>query len=408
MDERLTPHKTVRGTSADRDKTFEIDYDEQMIRAVRESAASPGEHVPVITAGLIDLQVNGFAGLDINSSGITPETVVELTAKLAALGVTTWVPTIITATEGSITHALEQIAKARALDTVTHAAIPSVHIEGPFISDRDGPRGVHDARQVRPIDAAEAARWQRHGNLVGLVTVSPHAVDAVAQITKMRALGIHVAVGHTHASPEQVTAAIDAGARVATHLGNGVSLTLPRHPNIIWTQLADDRITTGMIADGHHLPMQTVEVMLRAKTVRRAFLVSDSTALAGMPTGTYPTPVGGEVELSTSGRLSSMQTGLLAGAAAALPQGLSNVVAGTTFSLTQALRLVTSTPAGILRGARPGLGHLRPGAPADLVLLEESNSSHDESSSGLDESCSVTVVGAIQSGRTVLASAGEK
>lgn len=208
----------------------------------------------MIAPGFIDGQVNGYGGLDVNSADVSPQTIINLSAELAKLGVTTWVPTIVTASEEAITVALEQIKRACDIDPTTRAAIPCVHIEGPFISDQDGPRGVHDAAFVRPLDADEIRRWLRASGMVGIVTVSPHTPDAPAQIARIRELGVEVAIGHTHASPEQITAAITAGARLATHLGNGIATTLPRHPNALWTQLADDRLTAGLIADGHHLP----------------------------------------------------------------------------------------------------------------------------------------------------------
>jgi len=161
---------------------------------------------------------------------------------------------------------------------------------------------------------------------------------------------------------------------------------------LLWTQLADDRLIAGLIADGHHLPADTLEVMLRAKTVHRAYLVSDMTALAGRAPGRYTTPVGGEVELSADGRISYLGTQLLAGAARTLPEGLNHVTAVTSLNLDQALTLVTATPAAHIPRTRPGLAQIRPGAPADLVLLES-----------LDGG-GVRVAAAVQSGRTVLGS----
>lgn len=175
-------------------------------------------------------------------------------------------------------------------------AIPSAHVEGPFISDQAGARGVHDPSAVRPLDPEEVFRWLLAGP-VGIITVSPHGEHAPGQVRRLKSLGVTVAVGHTHASPEEVSAAVDAGATLSTHLGNGIPKTLPRHPNIIWRQLADDRLSVGLIADGHHLPFDTLEVMLRAKGVDRAFLVSDATEIGGRPPGRYSTAVGSLVEL---------------------------------------------------------------------------------------------------------------
>ena len=299
-----------------------------------------------------------------NGVDVCAEQIVEITEALARIGVTTWMPTLVTASEEAICHALHEIARARALSPQLARAVPSAHVEGPFLSDKDGPRGVHDADRIRPIDAEEVARWQRCGP-VGILTLSPHADDAPKQIARIAALGIRVAIGHTHADGARITAAVDAGATLSTHLGNGIFPQLARHPNPLWTQLAEDRLTCGLIADGHHLPAETLEVMLRAKGVQRAFLVSDSTELAGREPGRYRTAVGGTVELTADGRLSYVGTELLAGAASDVAAGLRHVLAATSLPLPAALALVTSTPGRIL-GRDVSL---RVGAPADLVTL---------------------------------------
>ncbi|WP_138444011.1 N-acetylglucosamine-6-phosphate deacetylase [Sinomonas susongensis] len=379
----------VRGKDPHSGTTLEVAYDDTRIVSVTDLGVPADAELPYIAPGFIDGQVNGYRGLDINGEDITPEAVMDITGELAKKGVTSWVPTIVTAPEEAIVNALQVISSAREKDPITHAAVPCVHIEGPFISDQDGPRGVHDAQWVRPLDAQEVQRWKRASRLVGIVTVSPHTADAMRQIARMRALGVEVAIGHTHATPEQVSEAVDAGATLSTHLGNGISTTIPRHPNVLWTQLADDRLTAGLIADGHHLPPEALKVMLRAKGTERAYLVSDATALAGKEPGRYETPVGGTVDLSENGRLSYVGTQLLAGAAADLASGFRFVLAEVGLALDEALKLVTSTPARVIPSTRPGLGHLMPGAPADLVLLGSSEASLGQ------------VVGAVQSGRWV-------
>lgn len=353
----------VRGLDPTTGDMLEITADSTITRIDRRPAPVD-EDLPYVAPGLIDLQVNGFAGIDVNGPEVTSHRIVEITAALARIGVTTWVPTIVTASENAICTSLRAIAEARARSPQLAHAIPFAHIEGPFLSDQDGPRGVHDAAQIRPIDPDEVSRWQQVGP-VGIVTLSPHTDEAPAQIARICALGIQVAIGHTHASGSQIGAAVDAGASLSTHLGNGIFPQLARHPNPIWTQLADDRLTCGLIADGHHLPPETLEVMLRAKSVDRAFLVSDATELAGKEPGRYETAVGGTVELSHDGRLSDVGTELLAGAASEIAAGLRFVLHSTSLSLSDALALVTRTPGRIL--GRDSL--LRVGGPADLVTL---------------------------------------
>lgn len=365
----MTPSSIV-GRHAHSGDLLTVTYDTERIRHI-DRRRDPASDVPVLSPGLVDAQVNGFRGFDVNGPGSTSEDIQRITAELAKVGVTSWVPTLVTTSEEAIVDALRRIETARQADARVADAIPCVHVEGPFISDRDGPRGVHDADLIRPIDAAEVERWQASGAQVGVVTVSPHQPDAAAQIAALCALGVTVAIGHTHATSEQITAAVDAGASLSTHLGNGIEPLLRRHPNPIWAQLAEDRLVCGLIADGHHLPPATLEVMMRAKGPNGAFLVSDATALAGNVPGRYKTAVGGDVELSPDGRLSYVGTDLLAGAAASLPDGLRHTLRVTTFSLPQVLRLVTENPARAIPGTRAGLGTLRVGAPADFALLAD-------------------------------------
>jgi N-acetylglucosamine-6-phosphate deacetylase len=113
-----------------------------------------------------------------------------------------------------------------------------------------------------------------------------------------------VALGHSDASEEDIYKATDAGARISTHLGNGLAATLPRHPNAVWAQLAEDRLSASLILDGHHLPSSTAQVMIRAKGAERVILVSDSVKFAGMPPGRYTSPIGGDIEVSSNGRVS--------------------------------------------------------------------------------------------------------
>lgn len=315
-----------------------------------------------LAPGLVDLQVNGFAGHDVNDADVSAGTVAGLVRALWRVGVTTVLPTVVTADERHIARAVAVIGQARDADAGVAHAIPYVHVEGPFLSDQDGPRGVHDPRHIRPASIEELRRW---GDLVGMVTVSPHNEAAIEFIRAATRMGVRCAIGHTHASPGQITRAVDAGAQLSTHLGNGAHAMLARHPNYLWAQLADDRLAASFIADGHHLPAGTFKAMLRAKGLDRAFLVSDSTELGGMPPGRYRTPVGGEVELSPDGRLSHPGTPFLAGASRSLADGVATAITMADLTLATALRLATANP-GRFTGGR---GVLRPGAPADLVTF---------------------------------------
>ncbi len=324
----------------------------------------PDEESIWIAPGLVDLQVNGHRGHDFNADDLSVESVQSLVRSLISDGVTTFLPTIITSPEEKIIRNLRIIAAAREADALTAHAIPFVHVEGPHISSEDGPRGAHPREHVRPPDIAEFMRWQEaSGNLVGMVTLSPHYAEAQEYIRVLAASGIHVSLGHTGASGTQIRSAVDVGARLSTHLGNGVAQMLPRHPNLIWAQLAEDRLTATFIADGRHLPADTLTAMLRAKTMQRSILVSDLVALAGLPPGDYATPVGGAVTLHPDGTLNVAGTSYLAGATAPLKDGIAHIAVNTAFGLGDAIQMATSNP-GRFTGKR---GQLRAGADADLV-----------------------------------------
>lgn len=356
--------QAIRGRDPASGEGIEVVAEDGVIRSVRPAAC---EGDLWLSPGFIDLQVNGYGGCDLNAEPVTPDVVVALAEKLLADGVTTFLPTLITAAEESLLAGLRAIAAACRLSTLVRQMIPFVHMEGPSISSAEGARGAHSQSHVRAPDIGEFERWQAaSGGRVGMVTLSPHWEGALNYIAELTRRGCVVAIGHTEAAPELIHAAAEAGARVSTHLGNGVANRLPRHPNLLWAQLADDRLTATFIADGHHLPADTLQTMLRAKGKERSILVSDAVALAGMPPGRYETPVGGTVELTAEGRVGIPGTMTLAGAACPLKVGVARVARLPGFALKDAIPMATENP-GRLVGGR---GVLRAGADADLVQFQ--------------------------------------
>lgn len=300
--------------------------------------------------GFVDLQVNGLHGFDVNSDEVTAETIVALTQALWAEGVTTYLPTVITASEDKILHALETIAEARRSDPLIAHSIAGIHVEGPSLNPEDGPRGAHDATQLRDPSTAELGRWQQAADgLIRIVTLAPERAGAVEYIAAATAQGVRVSIGHCAPSPVRVREAVDAGASLSTHLGNGTHAMLPRHPNHLWAQLAADELTAMFIADGHHLPADTLTAMIRAKGVQRSILTSDSAALAGSPPGRYSTPVGGDVTVDDAGRLSLSGTGLLAGSGASLRGCVERALADLPFTEHEVLTMAVRNPARMLR-----------------------------------------------------------
>ena len=266
--DRVAMSSAIIGRDPATGDTIEVRIEDGRIASMRPSTARGEDDVVWIAPGLVDLQVNGYAGHDLNGEA-DPAVCMRLARALLDVGTTSFVPTLVTAPEEAMLDRLAAIATARREDAVVAAMVACIHVEGPWISPLDGPRGAHAVRQVRPPDLAEFARWQdASGGLVGIVTLSPHWPDAAATIRVLAKRGVRVAIGHTHATPEQVSAAVAAGASLSTHLGNGVAAMLPRHPNMIWSQLAEDALTATFIADGHHLPPETLRAMLRAKGPR--------------------------------------------------------------------------------------------------------------------------------------------
>jgi N-acetylglucosamine-6-phosphate deacetylase len=355
----------VEGRRAD-GRGVRVRVDGDRIAAVEPLGAAPD--LPLLLPGLVDLQVNGFAGIDVNADNLGPADLVRLTVALGARGVTSFCPTIVTAPRERVLAALSVVAAARAANPLVANAVAGVHVEGPYLAADDGPRGAHDVRYLRDPDPDELAQWLAAvPGLVRLVTLAPERRGAVDYIRAATAAGIVVSVGHTAASPEQIRAAALAGARLSTHLGNGAHPVLPRHPNYLWAQLAADSMVASFIADGHHLPADTLTAMIRAKGPHRAILVSDSVALAGCPPGDYRTPVGGSVTVDHDGRIRLTGTELLAGAGRSLLDCVQWAARHTPFDFADVWTMASAGPARLLGLADRGV--LSVGARADLVLI---------------------------------------
>lgn len=329
--------------------------------------AEGGDELPIVAPGLVDLQINGFGGIEFNDRKLTPEKVRQVALSQDPFGVTAFLATCTTDSHEVLAHALATIGQAITEDAATGQRICGIHLEGPFISPDDGPRGAHPKQHVRPPDWNEFQRLQvvARGQ-IKLLTVSAEYDESPAFIRRAAKSGVLVAIGHTKATSDQIKAAVDAGARMSTHLGNGAHPTIRRHPNYIWDQLADDRLTASLIVDGHHLPPAVVKSMIRAKTPQRIVLVSDITSMGGMPPGRYETGLGA-LEVLPSGKLvPAGQSDILAGASLPLPVCVANVMRMGGVSLAEAIQMASTRPAQLIGLEHPGL---EVGAPANLVLF---------------------------------------
>jgi len=227
------------------------------------------------------------------------------------------------------------------------AALPALHIEGPFISPVDGPRGAHPKCHCKLpaglVDLIDRLRDAADGR-IAILTVAPELPGAIDLIARWSGQGLVMAIGHTQASNDLLAEAVAAGAKLSTHLGNGSHQTLPRLDNYVQTQLADDGLHASFIADGHHIPFTTLKNFLRAKTPSRSILVSDAIAAAGLGPGEH-TLGRLKVEVSPDGRVSHPGQANLAGAALTLDKAVVNAATHCDVSFAQAWAMASTIPA---------------------------------------------------------------
>jgi N-acetylglucosamine-6-phosphate deacetylase len=323
---------------------------------------------PWVAPGFFDIQFNGYGGQEFSAPDITPEKVAQITAVLDRFGVTRYCPTLTTNSAAVLDRALRAVAAACEASPAVARRVAGIHLEGPYISTEDGPRGAHPRQHCRGPDWGEFQRFQEAADgRLRILTMSPEYDGAAGFIARVVQSGVVVAIGHTAANAAQLHAAVDAGARLSTHLGNGSHLVLPRHANYIWEQLAEDRLAASLIVDGYHLPPAVVKSLVRAKTPSRCILISDMSGLAGRPPGRYAGSLC-DVEILPNGRLVvAGQTELLAGAALPIGVGVANVMHFAGVTLAEAVRMATEHPAQLL-GLAPG--RLAIGDPAELVLFD--------------------------------------
>ena len=244
-----------------------------------------------MTAGedLVDLQVNGYAGVDFNADDLSPDGLHHACEKLRADGVTAALATIITEHVPAMCGRIARLVELRSADPLAASVLAGIHVEGPFLNEVPGYRGAHPVDAVRPADLdATKAMVDAGAGLVRLVTLAPER-DAGAAVTRWLCdRNVRVAAGHCDPSLDQLTAALDAGLSLFTHLGNGCPMQLPRHDNVIQRALSlSDRLTLCFIADGVHVPPMALRNYLRCAGVERCVVVSDAMAAAGLGPGRY-------------------------------------------------------------------------------------------------------------------------
>lgn len=330
---------------------------------------------PWVAPGLVDLQINGYGGTWFSKVGLNAEDVLQTLEPHFQYGITRMLPTLVTASHEALMSGFTAIRQACEQEEWAAKLVAGCHLEGPFISSEDGPRGAHPLQHVRPADWDEFCTLQdASGGRIILVTLAAESEGAAAFIRKAVDAGITVAIGHTGANSEQIEEAVDAGARLSTHLGNGAHGQIRRHPNYIWDQLGDSRLTASIITDGHHLPPSVIRSILRTKDPSNVVITCDAAGLAGCPPGVYDLPDKARVEILEDGKIVlAGQSQLLAGSSLETDVCVAHAIDVAGVSIRQAFDMAGKNPCRLL-----GLEQVRlnRGSRADLVLFQ--NRRHGE------------------------------
>jgi N-acetylglucosamine-6-phosphate deacetylase len=327
-----------------------------------------GHGIPLNAPAYFDLQINGGLGINFTSEQLTIENITTVVRQLAASGVAAFYPTVITSSADTINAACRSLATARHSSTELAAAIPGIHLEGPFISGDDGPRGAHPREFVQAVDTGKFARWQEAAEgMIRLVTLAPELPGAMAFIEQLVKQSIVVSIGHSAASPAIIRDAVKAGARLSTHLGNGCARQLPRHENLLWEQLACDALWASIIPDGHHLPWGFVQCIERCKTLDRLIITCDCSPLAGLPAGKYPA-WDSTMEVLPEGKIILREQGVLAGSWDFTARCVEKFVAVRGLPFACVHRLASDQPRKLLGLSVP---KLIVGQPADVIQVDE-------------------------------------
>ncbi|HET8743790.1 MAG TPA: N-acetylglucosamine-6-phosphate deacetylase [Gaiella sp.] len=335
------------------DGTFvpgDVAVDGGMITAVGLDGAGHGIAAP----GFVDLQVNGFAGIDF--LGADADGFATAGDALLETGVTAYLPTLITSPEADVVAALRSVPA-----TCGGPRILGVHLEGPFLSPAR--LGTHGLGSRRDPDPALLDRLLAAGP-VRLMTLAPELPGALDLVGLLLARGVTVAAGHTDATAAEANAAFDRGVRTVTHVFNAMRPLAHRDPGIVGAALVRHDVVLQAIVDGVHLDPEIVRLLWAVGEDRLA-LVTDATAGAALGDGTYAL---GEIEITVTGDVVRREDGVLAGSALTMPQALRNLVAAGV-PLERALEAASAVPARVL--GIPGLGRLVPGGPADVTVIDD-------------------------------------
>ncbi|MGC9520472.1 MAG: N-acetylglucosamine-6-phosphate deacetylase [Anaerolineae bacterium] len=267
--------------------------------------------------GFVDLQVNGFGGIDFSGADLTRDDLDGAFHALLGRGTAGFLPTMITSPMDVYRRNIPLIATMIESDAF-RGRVLGLHLEGPFISSAPGAVGAHNPEFVQEPDPATLCELLNLGRgHVRMLTVAAELEGVETLVRLARARGVAVSIGHSLFTMEDLDRMHAAGARSLTHLGNGLPNLLPRHPNPMWDGLAHDGFTAMVIADGHHLPASVIKTMARAKGAQRLIVVSDASPVAGLAPGEYQV-LGNRAVLEPSGRLHNPDKQCLVGSSATM------------------------------------------------------------------------------------------
>lgn len=297
------------------------------------------------TANLFDFQVNGFAGVDFQRLDLNADEMAESAAALLKHRTAAILFTLITDRIDDLCRKFERIESIRRRDERVAAVVKGYHLEGPWISSEPGYHGAHPVDRVcRPSLTDYRRVRDAAGGHLKLITLAPE-VDGCIQIIEEAARdGIRISLGHTNASEEAIDAAVQAGATLATHVGNATPVQMHRHDNVIQRLLARDELIACLIPDGLHLPPFVLKNYYRAKPQGRVFFTTDCMAAAGAPPGRFT--VGPHVvEVADDGIVRLPGDGRFAGSSLTLDRGVANIVKWLDLDAETAVDMCSTLPA---------------------------------------------------------------
>ena len=299
-------------------------------------------------AGLFDLQVNGYAGIDFNDASLTADGVDHALEAMRMSGVIGCLPTLITATREDLAARIAALDAAVSTSRLGPQMVPGYHLEGPFLNDAPGYAGCHPPGAMTNPDAGYIETLGRHLSCpILLVTLAPERDGAPEAIRALVRAGMAVAIGHSAADFGDIRNAVDAGLTLSTHLGNGLPQSLPKLDNTLLAQLSEPRLAACLIADGVHISSDALRALVRLKGVENCILVTDAVVAAASPPGQFRF-AGMIVESDRMGVVRDPGKDHLAGSSLRLDAAVRNVVAWEITTLNRAVAMASSQPLAAL------------------------------------------------------------